>query len=490
MDHQRFDAIARLLARGFSRRDALIAALGGTASLAAGEAAAKRDRTKSAGDGPWPAGPCGPTGKDNICRKDKDCCTGYCKKGKKGKPGRCRCLKVGKPCKSGQRCCGDGVCFNGSCTIPRATGQPCSATDLCADPSASCTAYDSDNPGGTWCLLPSGAACTGANECYSQDCAANICAPVACDVCATCTFTDLASALATPPADGRIRIAPGDWISPASPTISQDLRIEACGGASGVNITPTGQFLFSASAGVTATFKNLNLSVGTGSPSALLFGQGTSGQTVVVRARGVTFDGGSGGGVFGIASFGFADISITDCTFTNATVFVPHSAATEPSALNVVRSTFGPRYLASILTIAGYVNVTVTDSIISGGSIEANGGGIQFTSMVQGTTSTLRLDGTTAVTGNTSSGAGGGGGIGVEAFNGGNLDVVLADSVTVTGNTAPTPNGSGMLVTTSTNPVSNITVTGASGRVFGNFDDPQCARKIDSSFSIVANCAY
>ncbi|MGI9254713.1 MAG: NHL repeat-containing protein [Thermomicrobiales bacterium] len=112
MDGTRFDRIARLLGAAATRRQGIAAALGAVAGVGALTAEGQPSMPKG---GPWPAGPCGPTGKDNRCTKNKQCCTGYCKIGKKGKTGRCRCIKLGGGCKTGQLCCGTGTCVNGAC---------------------------------------------------------------------------------------------------------------------------------------------------------------------------------------------------------------------------------------------------------------------------------------------------------------------------------------------------------------------------------------
>jgi hypothetical protein len=74
MDPSRFDALARALAAGATRRGLLGAALAAAlAPLAA------------AGRGPSAEGPCGPNPERNACKRDGDCCTGLCNKGE----GRC-----------------------------------------------------------------------------------------------------------------------------------------------------------------------------------------------------------------------------------------------------------------------------------------------------------------------------------------------------------------------------------------------------------------
>ncbi len=126
MDHDRFDRLAKWFGRSATRRAAIGTSLGGIASgllVEADPAGAKRPahRDNSRPGGPWPAGPCGPTGEDNRCKRNKDCCTGYCKQRANGSTGRCRCIPRGKTCKASQTCCGNGTCLNGRCTILKCT---------------------------------------------------------------------------------------------------------------------------------------------------------------------------------------------------------------------------------------------------------------------------------------------------------------------------------------------------------------------------------
>jgi hypothetical protein len=111
MDEQRFDAALRALGLGSSRRQAIAGAFGALFGGGVLDAAARgngknRDRDKGKGrkpSAPVVEGPCGDgSRKDNICSKDTECCTGYCKKGLRNKDqkGRCRCIRKGKSCKA------------------------------------------------------------------------------------------------------------------------------------------------------------------------------------------------------------------------------------------------------------------------------------------------------------------------------------------------------------------------------------------------------
>ncbi|MFM9108284.1 MAG: hypothetical protein ACKOWF_16470 [Chloroflexota bacterium] len=187
MDQRTFDRIVRVFGGSSSRRAGLRAALGALVSGVAAPASAARRRGEAArtattatdprsvatGAGPWPAGPCGPTGKDNACTKSAQCCTGYCKKGKKGKTGRCRCVKVGRKCVTGQTCCGGASCTNGKCTRSRpgptctASGGACSGETCC--PGLTCAS-------GTCGCTPSGNACSSETCCAGLTCRGGTCA--------------------------------------------------------------------------------------------------------------------------------------------------------------------------------------------------------------------------------------------------------------------------------------------------------------------------
>jgi len=227
MEATLFDRLTRILGAGGSRRSGLKAiALAAGAAATAGEVSGERARN---GD-PQPAGPCGPKGRNNRCKRDRDCCTGYCRPAKKGKTRRCRCAPRNYPCTGKTVCCKQMVCIDGMCKTDRTvvTGQPCIAgTSVCRDAAAVCREYDSESPAGTFCLLPTGGACTGGGECYSQQCAGGACAAVTCDVCgAGCAYSTIEAAVAAPPAGGRIRVAPGTYAM-TSTVVAATLRVEA-----------------------------------------------------------------------------------------------------------------------------------------------------------------------------------------------------------------------------------------------------------------------
>ncbi|MFM9105365.1 MAG: right-handed parallel beta-helix repeat-containing protein [Chloroflexota bacterium] len=238
MDQSSFDRIARVLGGAASRRAGLRAALGGLLGLSAAmpgmeadaKAAPGRDKRKDRKPAK-PEGPCGDRSrKDNLCTKDSQCCTGYCKRGLKnidGK-GRCRCLKKNKACKPNQTCCGRLSCSNGRCRGPIPTGQPCTAGDTCADALATCTTYRLGAPAGTYCLLPDAAACGDDDAfCASSFCGAGVCA--SCTVCAAgCPFPTISAAYAAASAGAVIGIAPGAY-DESIEGIDRDVTFRRCG---------------------------------------------------------------------------------------------------------------------------------------------------------------------------------------------------------------------------------------------------------------------
>ncbi|MFM9107206.1 MAG: hypothetical protein ACKOWF_10980, partial [Chloroflexota bacterium] len=124
MEQGRFDAFARALGAGVSRRAGFLAAAGALAAAVTGRGTVVDEAIAGKAGKGKPANrtvtsekrPCGPKASDNHCRKHRDCCTKYCKKGKGGKASRCRCVKRGKKCKNRQTCCGGATCVNKRCT--------------------------------------------------------------------------------------------------------------------------------------------------------------------------------------------------------------------------------------------------------------------------------------------------------------------------------------------------------------------------------------
>ena len=158
MDQSQFDRIARLLGAGASRRAGLRAAVGTLLGLGvAGESAlaarkANRRHEKLA---------C--RNANSQCVSDDECCSGKCVE-KFGGIGF-RCAKTHGKKKDKKK--------GGADLVGVPTGEPCNGkTDYCIDSEASCVAYESGDPAGTYCLLPNGAAC-GADQDYA--CESQVC---------------------------------------------------------------------------------------------------------------------------------------------------------------------------------------------------------------------------------------------------------------------------------------------------------------------------
>jgi hypothetical protein len=240
MDQRAFDRLATLLGRAASRRAGLRAAFGvllGQSALP-GVAAARGDAGRNGSS--RPEGPCGNgSRKANVCTRDGQCCTNFCnmtlaKRNADGK-GRCRCIRKGKSCTNDRQCC-SGNCASGTCSPSgAATGQPCTPSEGCSNPNASCVSYGGTNAVGTFCLLPAGAACSTATDCATNGCvdgACLACSCGACDllcvpaVCATCGQTTIQGAITAAAAGAVIDIAPGLYLE--NLVIDKPLTLRTC----------------------------------------------------------------------------------------------------------------------------------------------------------------------------------------------------------------------------------------------------------------------
>jgi len=119
-------------------RRAIAAAISGAAASAvvvfrrndeADDVEARRRRGK-----PRIEGPCGSKPTDNKCKRNNECCTGFCDRD----TGRCRYKALGEPCSSDIQCRGDRQCLDGVCALPgTATVGP--TTTPTVSPTASAT---------------------------------------------------------------------------------------------------------------------------------------------------------------------------------------------------------------------------------------------------------------------------------------------------------------------------------------------------------------
>ncbi|MFM9108623.1 MAG: hypothetical protein ACKOWF_18200 [Chloroflexota bacterium] len=533
MDQSSFDRIARLLGGAASRRAGLRAALGALTGLAAGDALAKpghgapaeKARTGAAASGrrAKPAGPCGDgSGAANQCRKDKDCCTGYCKLGKTGKSGRCRCLKRGKPCTARQTCCGGAPCTNGTCPrrrrclaagaactpkstccgknvcvsgvckpggpVPVATGKACDPdADTCADAAASCIGYDSDDPEGTFCVLPTGTSCAGNNDCFSQDCDGSVCKAIVCDVCAdplACTYQDLESAVQGTAAGGRIRIAPGTWDAPATMLMPKSLRFEACGGVPGVIMKGSGNFcLLDTTDGISLTVKNIEFQHDKALSSLCANTVSAWATRPTITAIGCTFP--STVNVSAVSAYGPVEITVTDCILDGTNVEALIDGGGSPSTLRFIRTVQKNLTATYGFNIENDVALIMTDCEVANNIVTGQGAGISAAAIAATAACSVTLAGTTEIIANSASNAGGGILLGLGA---GSLSLTMTDTSSITANSAPQASGIGVDKTSATG---TITVTGASTRVSGNTVAPdQCAYTINSgaNWIAVADC--
>jgi pectin methylesterase-like acyl-CoA thioesterase len=110
------------------------------------------------------------------------------------------------------------------------TGNSCDPEiDICLDAAAVCTRYFSDDPAGTFCLIPNGGACTAPTECASQLCASGACLAETCTVCASgCDYTTIKEAVGSATSGGVITIDSG--VYPTQVFLNQDITLRACNG--------------------------------------------------------------------------------------------------------------------------------------------------------------------------------------------------------------------------------------------------------------------
>lgn len=257
MDQTSFDRLARLLGGGATRRQGLAAALAGALGLAGSVPAGVAVAVATVAAAPEEEGnpgdeaKClkGKAAKKKRCRKHAQCCTGYCKKIRKRKNGkvrktrRCRCAPEGFKCGAKTKCCGAMTCATGKCAPPTptpptpgnpvATGAACVAgVDTCANPAATCAAYEGGNPAGTHCVLPVTSACTAAGDCITNTCLSGACAArLICMVCSSgCKYPTVQAAitaLETAATMQTVTIAAGEYIEDLG--LSGKITLAACG---------------------------------------------------------------------------------------------------------------------------------------------------------------------------------------------------------------------------------------------------------------------
>jgi hypothetical protein len=378
------------------------------------------------------------------------------------------------------------ICLNGACNsdtrVP--TGQPCVAgTSVCKDAAAECRAYDSDSVDGTFCLLPTAAACSSSVECWSQNCASGVCVAVTCDVCDSgCDFSTIEAAIATPPADGRIRVAPGTYAM-ASTSVTSTLRVEACGGASGVTVaTPAGfDAAFKAESGGKLTVKNLTFTFGGG--GAVHASGADEANRVAVTVTGCTMSGFTSNVAY--SGYGYFDAVLRDSTLTNARVDIGSADNADRCSMLIERSTITGTTGGPGIELTDNVDLTIVDSTISNGAA-TEGGAIAVIGGENHSPSSgsVTMSGSTTISAN--NGTSKGGGIFLRPNNGNTIALTMQDDATIVSNTSP--HGSGIAAWLN---AGTLTVTGANGRVTGNTGSPaQCEKTSDlgANWLPVADC--
>ncbi|MGI9254858.1 MAG: hypothetical protein ACR2J8_14025, partial [Thermomicrobiales bacterium] len=491
MDQSSFDRIARLLGGAASRRSGMKAALGAAFGLGALDAEAKshagKDKDRGHGNGngngrPEPEGPCGNgSRKDNICTKDKDCCTGICntdagKKNAEGK-GRCRCMKKGKPCKATKNCCNTLTCNGGVCGAggPVPTSDPCVVgVDTCADSKASCTTYDprSGGPVGDYCLLPYlETICAKDADCAVNSCFTGICITCSCGgcpandactsptVCATCTHTTVQAAIDAAVTGDTILIAAGSYNEDLT-IAGKDLNLIGCpSGAAEVilknasydtrtlNVTDASNLNIS-----DIVIQGYNDSVNSRWGGGIQMGATGAGGNLCIGIRSrvencIAPPGGAGGGINFEGNTTITTMDIRDVTIIqnnhadtyggglrcgDANITISHNAQIINNTSNRKGGGIGTIYnsLGSTISIHDRVKITGNTATGQGGGIFHYGGGTN-------TASTVRMLITDDVLIDSNSSGDGGGGIGLNYANADDREqALIQDRVQITNNTA------------------------------------------------------
>ncbi len=451
MDQQSFDRIARLLGGAVTRRAGVRAVLGGLLGLAAVDTAeAKRGGGRKKGR-PGVEGPCGDgSRKDNVCTKDKQCCTGYCKKGMKNKDGkgRCRCAPKDYPCTKKTVCCKRFSCIDGICQKP-------SSCDVC----------------------PNG-----------------------------CPYATVEAAWAATPDGGTIAIGAGTY--PTAITVDKSMTVTACTGVDAADVV----LIYKPDSGLQGVFEDgdvadhtLNLiGVTIDSTGSDTYGGVYGKSHLTVNADGCGFQNG-GSGIY-IYTGAPDPVTVTNCTFSDFRFAAVEIRAPETTVTNCT--------VTSDVAFSNGLDADGTTATITDCTVSLGGGGRAVHTSCSGTATVSRITATgggfwlvspdgrvsdctitdapgfrgagllvgdgaytlerTTISGCTASLFGGG----ICARSDfGPISLTLLDGVVVTGNTAP--EGSG-IATYTIGPA--ITITGATtSKVYGNITGDQCESTTDGS---------
>jgi len=481
MDPSQFDRVARLLGAGASRRAGLRAAVGTLLGLGvAGESAlaarkANRRHEKLA---------C--RNANSQCVSDDECCSGKCIE-KFGGIGF-RCAKTHGKKKDGKK---GGGGDGGLTPIP--TGQACVVdVDVCADSEASCEEYDSMDPSGTYCVLPTGAACSADDQCFSQSCGKGTCDPVTCTVCEDgCPYDSIEGALNGLPPGSRIKIDAGAWPAPSG-NVDGGYTFEACGKVTGVHITTNGAYAYIDVGAGTSRFKGLTFDPpGSPMPMVFIINHNSGPELANIFVFDCVFNGFASTeeeAAYGLYPYGFFSIVVEDSTFNRAPIEGASSGAGDTARFAISRSTLSGTDYSSAFRTLGSATITITDSEITGGNT-TTGSGISLDDNGDASVViSLTLNGTTSVTGNASSTYGGGLAL-VNNSAGTSYTVVMADSSSITANSSP--HGSGIAAVQSNVATATYAFIGTSSRVTANTGSTsQCEKSTDNggSWTSVPDC--
>jgi hypothetical protein len=471
--------------------------------------------------------------KGKACTEDRNCCKGTCADGVCGGGGRAP-IPTGQPCVAGLDTCADSnascttydandpagtycvlpdgqpcndsddecqsqKCISGTCLTPVPTSDACTQSDVCASPAATCRTYLEKERNGTFtadtfCLLPNGETCSDDIDCESGNCDSGTCAPQVCDVCTTgCASSDLDQTLKDAPDGAIIRVDAGTWTTTngESSTVGggriqdgRNLTVRACNGVSGVNVTSTASwsvfYIENGDQGGSWTLEGLDIYGASGKNGPWIYISGTSSVLdAALTMRNCTVD--NRNSATGLDSFveiySYATMTATDTTFTKGAgssgpeyYGILVYGDTQPSVIDLTRVTVQDSGATNSTSSGGLyltmANVTLTDCTISnntGKSYRAGGG---ITVHASGGPVNLTLAGTTTVTGNTATNNTGVGGINVQTSTTVNHTVTIESTASVTGNTGLAAGGIGHRYQ-SNETHGTLTVTGGD-RVTGN----------------------
>ena len=332
-----------------------------------------------------------------------------------------------------------------------------------------------------------------------------------CTVCPTCAYTTITAAVMNAQSGSTIFIAPGIYeeeivLVGDGPSV---LTFDRCGctgeviwrgvpaGSQSSGPQPQGPGYYPCTLGVIGerdvTIRNISM---VGSPSAgfanaqILVANDPINNLSTFRADAVVFRDMLTADSYGVAPLlisGRVSASVENCTFQNNTRYytggVEFMGTRDGSALAITNSLFtenSGRAHAGAIHVEG-ASLTVSDTTITANECYEEFGGGAVT-LYPGTSATF-TDST--ISANVGTGVGGGFYVVADVDEvGASIDLTLAGTTTVTGNTAGSVAG-GLAVDGTF-----ATVTGATTRVSGNNPD-QCAERTDGvNWTIVAGCAY